>query len=830
LTRIATTATANSAPRGKTNGNGHAVAAEGWRAIALEYIAHFSVYPVPLLVGTVRPTCTGWNLPEHRITKKNIDQYFDTRAGGVGVLLGAPCGERPGLMDVDLDWPETRRLAEQFLPTTKFIFGRKSNPASHYTYSAEQCAPTTAYKDPFWKKGDAGHETLVELKGTANNGHVGYFARIPPSLHKSGEIFSFTTEPEFPALVDITTLQTAVARLAAVALLTRHWPGGHEPRMALIGLLADLGLTEEDTTAFVAAMGVKPKEAQRHTKRTYELKAKDAPYTAAPRLEELLGDKGPKIVKVVCEWLSPKSEEATAINAQFHINTVVTTDLLKPLEQALALDPTQRMFQQKTRLVRVCEETKVYTEDDPYRRALGNTFISPVTQLGLERALNGAGLVFKKDRHGKKQAANVPSKWCAQILDRARDAYGLPWLPLKAIRSVPFLLDDGSLIDKPGYHAPTGIWLDEQFKFPSPPERPDKEEARASLDKFAEIFSQYNFVPVAGEAWDKTPSYAVVLSTILSILGRNLLPTVMGQGTTSFRPGSGKTDLNRAQAILTTGSDPFTLGYVNQKEFDKHIPVPLIAGDRVVLIDNVDQMLRSTTLNTMLTLPSSTAFQVRPLGQTASIPVENHTVVMANGNHLAIFGDMERRWLQVDLNPGCDAPEDRKFTFNPVERAHEMFPELAVAGLTALRYWVQAGCPAQDYGEAAPEAGSYREWNRAVRGLLVHLGFGDPMLTRARVKENNPQRHDESALMEGFYRISPHGEPFTLHDIPQMAKTLGSTAELVHSLLCEKGVWNPMLAHWKVRRILGQSIDGKRLVSDGENNANKMRYRVEVDA
>jgi putative DNA primase/helicase len=252
-----------------------------------------------------------------------------------------------------------------------------------------------------------------------------------------------------------------------------------------------------------------------------------------------------------------------------------------------------------------------------------------------------------------------------------------------------------------------------------------------------------------------------------------------------------------------------------------------MAGDRVIQIDNVEQMLRSATLNSMLTLDSSAPIQVRPLGETDTIPVENHSVVMANGNNLAIFGEMERRWLQVDLEPNCDAPEDRKFDFDPVERAREMFPKLAVAGLTALRYWLQTGRPEQDYGKAAPEAGSYRVWNRTVRGLMVHLGFGDPMLTRSRVKENNPQRHDESALMEAFYRISPRGEPFTLHDIPDMAKTPESVARLAFTLLSDKGVWSANGAQWKVRRILGQAIDGKRLVS-ATGAQNKTQYRVEV--
>jgi hypothetical protein len=48
----------------------------------------------------------------------------------VGTLLGEPSG---GLIDVDLDSPETRLLADRFLPATGCRFGRESSPSPDYS-------------------------------------------------------------------------------------------------------------------------------------------------------------------------------------------------------------------------------------------------------------------------------------------------------------------------------------------------------------------------------------------------------------------------------------------------------------------------------------------------------------------------------------------------------------------------------------------------------------------------------------------------------------------------------------------------------------------------
>lgn len=354
--------------------NGHADALKVLQATALGY-AEQGFYPIPLQPRSSKPTRTG--MLELRIrTAEDVVQYFDASAGGIGLLLGTPEGEQSGLVDLDLDCPEALSLADQLLPTTDYVSGRKSNPASHRFYRATAPYPTTEkFKDPFWVPGSEEHETLVELRGTKNDGGVGYWALVFPSLHESGEQIQFARD-NGPELVDAAELRNAVPRLAAASLLLRHWPEAnpYETRIALAGMLAGIGWTEEETVTFVVAVASEtPKRVKREVRDTYKRISEGKPTTGGPRLAEYLGEeKGEKIVKTIYEWLVEEEDlgGATLSSPQFHISAVITEPFVESLESAMAENPL--IYQQGPWLLQVCKENKVYEEDDPFKRPLGS--------------------------------------------------------------------------------------------------------------------------------------------------------------------------------------------------------------------------------------------------------------------------------------------------------------------------------------------------------------------------------------------------------------------------------------------------------------------------
>src|SRR3712207_5257056 len=94
--------------------------------VASQYLRRgWRIIPIP--DGSKAPTLPNW--PHLTITHDDIDRYFDDAHRSVGVLLGSASGN---LVDVDLDAPEARLLATEFLPPTDAVFGRPRAPASHY--------------------------------------------------------------------------------------------------------------------------------------------------------------------------------------------------------------------------------------------------------------------------------------------------------------------------------------------------------------------------------------------------------------------------------------------------------------------------------------------------------------------------------------------------------------------------------------------------------------------------------------------------------------------------------------------------------------------------
>ena len=57
--------------------------------------------------------------------------------GNIGILTGEPSG---WLIDIDLDCPEAVAAARLLLPPTGFVYGRPSNPDSHWLYISEGMA------------------------------------------------------------------------------------------------------------------------------------------------------------------------------------------------------------------------------------------------------------------------------------------------------------------------------------------------------------------------------------------------------------------------------------------------------------------------------------------------------------------------------------------------------------------------------------------------------------------------------------------------------------------------------------------------------------------
>jgi len=201
---------------GRVNISASSLREQALRDAAWEYIRR-GYAPIPVPVGQKGPDFKDWqNL---RLHEGDVTEAFRGE-GNLGLLLGAPSGN---LVDVDLDSPEARQLADAVLPPTPVVTGRPSSPRSHRWYICPGLA-TTQRRDPLTRK------SIVEARSTGGQTLVG------PSIHPSGEPYDHLIGE--PANIEAEVLLAAVKKLADDVLICRYGAIPERPATALQASLA----------------------------------------------------------------------------------------------------------------------------------------------------------------------------------------------------------------------------------------------------------------------------------------------------------------------------------------------------------------------------------------------------------------------------------------------------------------------------------------------------------------------------------------------------------------------------------------------------------------
>jgi hypothetical protein len=505
-------------------------------------------------------------------------------------------------------------------------------------------------------------------------------------------------------------------------------------------------------------------------------------------------------------------------------------NVIEQCEQALIEAKDTRLFRHGSELVhvttlRVEQNAERQPEHDArenhnIHRPLDVPFLVPETRFSLQLALSRTERVYKWDKDGNLFPADPPEKWSSQIMDRLVTAADkTPWPSIRFVTNAPTLLPNGDVVDAEGYHEETGIWFDRRgVEFPPIPTYPTLADAQEAMTAFEAIYQQFDFVTTElDQKWNETPAYAALLSTILSVLVRNLVPTVPMLAIIAPVAGTGKTLLADTIFGATTGMESVTVPFDNTEEFDKLLPTLLLQGTRLVLIDNVDCTMRSARLCVALTQKGLQTYRI--LGETRNIKVENPSVFIATGNNLAISGDLPRRTLETRLDPNIENPHYRKFDFDPEVRARERFPELVVAGLTALRAYILAGCPntGGPNDKEKFDLGSFSEWDHLIRGCLLWLGYADPLATQEGVED--PMKGADLQILTAWY-VQWDDEEHSINEIGSRPDT-----ELHQALLSGKREWDPFAISHRLRRLRDRVIGNYKLVK-ARDSTHGARYKV----
>lgn len=272
------------------------------------------LYSVPLLPRSKKIVREGWE--QWRIGEADIDAMFATDAN-IGLLLGEPSG---GLVDVDLDCPEAVRAAPALLPDTGMISGRQSAPTSHWWYSVE--SPPAKASDKFHDPTAADRRAglLLELRSTGGQSVAPPSTYPPEPENGLGAEACVWHRHGGPARVDLDDLRAAVMRVAAAALLGRHWPAGarHDAALALAGGLLRAGWGDDDVEPFVSAVCAAAGDIEVRDRltacRTSAGRLRDGEKaTGWPALAKLLGGRGEVLVGKVLEWLGVRPERKVTV-------------------------------------------------------------------------------------------------------------------------------------------------------------------------------------------------------------------------------------------------------------------------------------------------------------------------------------------------------------------------------------------------------------------------------------------------------------------------------------------------------------------------------------
>lgn len=391
---------------------------------------------------------------------------------------------------------------------------------------------------------------------------------------------------------------------------------------------------------------------------------------------------------------------------------VIDTDEDRVVDEAIAaLATVQGVFCRGSLLVHVIGDAR---PGAPPPR------IVPLGTAGIrDRMVHGAEWVsLVPSERGPVEYPAHPPSWAAPAIEARKCWPGVP--AIEGVVDSPVLRPDGSVLESPGYDAPSRLLFIPSGDFPAVPASPTREEAAAAAARVLEVVCDFPFQDGAHRsAW---------LAGLLTPLARAAFdgPAPLFLVDANVR-GAGKTKLVDVIAeVVLGGPMPRSPPTRDATEEAKRITAIALEGDRMVLIDNVDAAFGSAPLIMALT---ATVWQERLLGKNERVCLPLLATWYATGNNVALRSDMPRRCLHIRLDSSLEKPEDRDGFRHANLLAHVRAerPRLLVDALTILRAYCAAGRPPV---ELRPW-GSYEGWSALVRAALVWCGLEDPVATRA---------------------------------------------------------------------------------------------------
>jgi putative DNA primase/helicase len=451
------------------------------------------------------------------------------------------------------------------------------------------------------------------------------------------------------------------------------------------------------------------------------------------------------------------------------------------------------IYQRGGQLVRIATLERD-TAQHGVRRTAGSPLITPVTRDYLPLALGRAADWQKWDKREKAMRRIDPPAAVSTAMIASAGEW--KFSPLAGIVTAPTLRSDATLLDRPGYDADSHLFAAfDPDEFPAINHKPSREQALEALDLLDDLFSECIFT-----GGNRSPHASVAIAASITACVRHGLPIAPAFAMSAHKAGSGKTTTAKAVAQLSMGREPAVIAPTDDEtELKKALLAILIAGDAVVLIDNVAKPVDSAALCAVLT---SAIYSDRVLGFSQKVSVPTTTTWLLTGNSIEFVGDLTTRVLLSVLDPEVEHPEARPFRRNLAEYVLQNRGALVAAALTIPLAYAAAGSPKVN----APRS-RFTEWDALVRNPLLWLGAADPLDTQAELRAADPVREALVAVLTAWRDAFGAEAASVAHAVEATTATgMSAKPQLLEALLAVAGERNGEINTRRLGRYLVRNI------------------------
>lgn len=410
----------------------------------------------------------------------------------------------------------------------------------------------------------------------------------------------------------------------------------------------------------------------------------------------------------------------------------------------------------------------------------------------------------KFDGRSKKMVPADPSRSVAEII-LSRDG---EWRfkELAGVIGTPTLRPDLSLLSEPGHDEATALWLGEPPAMPVMPLKPTRAQAQEALTLLIGLLRDFSFVTEADRS--------VALSMLMTPVVRGAMSCAPLHAVRAPTPGTGKSFLVDLAAAISTGQACSVISpHAEEKELEKRLGGALLDGQSLVSIDNLNGALSGDALCQMIERPT---VQVRPLGVSKLVRIENKHTIFATGNNLALVGDIVRRTIVCTLDTGLERPEAREFQSDPVAAVLADRGKYVAAVLTIVLAYKEAGFP-----NRRRDLASFDQWSKIVRSPLVWLGCADPVATTETARAEDPILSTLSAVMGAWRDSIGLDKPLSAGDLKAHAEG-AEDPELRTALMAvageRSGIDARRLGRW-LASYKGRIVGGLKFEDQKDNHA-----------